>query len=481
MENIFKKDFSYLFYILIFILLFVFKLYLNQILKIPFHFDEAQYWSWSQEIDWGYFSKPPFLAWSIKVISSICGNKESCIRSLSPLFHASTSLVIFYTIYKITNNTNKSMFGSAIYLLMPGVTFSSLFITTDVPLIFFSALLGAVVIKLYSDNGKMRTYNFFLLALLFALATFSKYAAIYFIPSIIVASLFSKRLKKVLYRKELLYAFLLFIFLIMPNIIWNVNNGFATFNHTFDNANIKSFSLNLFEPIKFFIMQFFIFGIVSFFFLVILISRYKTLDDYQKILFTLFFFPIFIIIFLAIFSRANANWAVVGYPFGCVLLATLTKKNLSRVSKNLIISTQIIVSLGLILFIFYSADTKYNPFIKIMHAKDLSLEIKKLIDKKKNVGFIADDREDYAHFLYHNRDLKLKKAKWNGDEKINDHYELTTNVDDLVNMDIIFLTRTKPTLEMIKRVESYSKIKSIKYKRKNNFRIYNIYLFKNWK
>ncbi len=25
--------------------------------------DEAQYWLWSQNLDFGYFSKPPLLAW----------------------------------------------------------------------------------------------------------------------------------------------------------------------------------------------------------------------------------------------------------------------------------------------------------------------------------------------------------------------------------------------------------------------------------
>ena len=27
--------------------------------------DEAQYWLWSQDLDYGYFSKPPLLAWVI--------------------------------------------------------------------------------------------------------------------------------------------------------------------------------------------------------------------------------------------------------------------------------------------------------------------------------------------------------------------------------------------------------------------------------
>ncbi|HCY54966.1 MAG TPA: glycosyl transferase, partial [Oceanicaulis sp.] len=25
--------------------------------------DETQYWVWSRDLDWGYFSKPPLIAW----------------------------------------------------------------------------------------------------------------------------------------------------------------------------------------------------------------------------------------------------------------------------------------------------------------------------------------------------------------------------------------------------------------------------------
>ena len=36
--------------------------------------DEAQYWLWSKDIDFGYFSKPPFLAWAIRVYAEIFCN-----------------------------------------------------------------------------------------------------------------------------------------------------------------------------------------------------------------------------------------------------------------------------------------------------------------------------------------------------------------------------------------------------------------------
>ena len=47
--------------------------------------DEAQYWSWSRELAFGYFSKPPMLAWMIAAAGHVCGDSEACVRAPAPL------------------------------------------------------------------------------------------------------------------------------------------------------------------------------------------------------------------------------------------------------------------------------------------------------------------------------------------------------------------------------------------------------------
>jgi len=57
--------------------------------------DEAQYWTWSRELAFGYFSKPPMIAWLIRGTSEICGNSEACIRSASPVLYTLASVMIY--------------------------------------------------------------------------------------------------------------------------------------------------------------------------------------------------------------------------------------------------------------------------------------------------------------------------------------------------------------------------------------------------
>ena len=54
--------------------------------------DEAQYWTWSRELAFGYFSKPPMIAWVIRGTSELCGNSEACIRSASPVIYTACRL-----------------------------------------------------------------------------------------------------------------------------------------------------------------------------------------------------------------------------------------------------------------------------------------------------------------------------------------------------------------------------------------------------
>ena len=44
-------------------------------------FDEAQYWFWSRELAFGYYSKPPLIAWIIRGATELCGQGEACIRA----------------------------------------------------------------------------------------------------------------------------------------------------------------------------------------------------------------------------------------------------------------------------------------------------------------------------------------------------------------------------------------------------------------
>jgi Dolichyl-phosphate-mannose-protein mannosyltransferase len=58
-------------------------------------FDEAQYWTWSRDLAFGYFSKPPLIAWIIRAATDVCGDVEWCVRAPAPILYAITSVFVF--------------------------------------------------------------------------------------------------------------------------------------------------------------------------------------------------------------------------------------------------------------------------------------------------------------------------------------------------------------------------------------------------
>ena len=97
-------------------------------------FDEAQYWSWSREPAFGYYSKPPLIAWIIGLATTVCGDSTACIRLPAPLLHTATAVVV-YLIGKRLHGTRVGLWSGLAFATLPGVSLSSSIISTDVPLL----------------------------------------------------------------------------------------------------------------------------------------------------------------------------------------------------------------------------------------------------------------------------------------------------------------------------------------------------------
>ena len=59
------------------------------------HFDEAQYWAWSRNLAWGYFSKPPLIAWAIAATTALFGDAEWAVRLAAPIAQGFAGLFLY--------------------------------------------------------------------------------------------------------------------------------------------------------------------------------------------------------------------------------------------------------------------------------------------------------------------------------------------------------------------------------------------------
>ena len=85
----------------------------------------------------------------------------------------------------------------------------------------------------------------------------------------------------------------------------------------------------------------------------------------------------------------------------------------------------------IVLSVFFLPILNLDPFANIKHIRPLTNIIKNEITNRNNIALMTDDREDYAQLLYYLKNINIKKAKWNGDIKIDDLENLEEELNNL--------------------------------------------------
>jgi len=286
--------------------------------------DEAQYWLWSRELAFGYFSKPPMIAWLIWLTTKIGGDAEPWVRLSALILHAGAALII-HRIARTLYGGWSGLVAAAIYSLMPGVVLSSGLIATDAPLLFFLALTIWAYVDLATAYAPRRYFVAAGMGAALGLAFLSKYAAIYALGSIVIHALISKAARKRWCPAAIVLFLAAFVLVLAPNFAWNASHQFSTVKHTASNANWGSHSLfNFRELIEFVGSQFGVFGPMPFAVLLggaIWLGVKRKLASPDLLLLCFAAPPLIIVAGEAFVSRANANWAGAAFVAGSVLVA----------------------------------------------------------------------------------------------------------------------------------------------------------------
>lgn len=285
--------------------------------------EEAQYWLWSRTLDFGYFSKPPMIAWAIWLTTTIGGDGEAWVRLSAPLFHAVAGLALFAAGRRLYDDWT-GVAAAAIYLLMPGVALSSFILATDAPLLCFLALALLAYVALQGDGQKLPAAAGLGAAL--GLAMLSKYAAVYAVVAIGLHLALSRDARRAWSLKTAALAIAAFTIVLAPNLIWNANHQFATLGHTAANANLGGKLFNPDEMLSFLGGQFGVFGPVPFGALIggaAVLAWRRKLWPQDQLLLCFALPPLVVVTAGALLSRANDNWAASAYVGGAVLAAAL--------------------------------------------------------------------------------------------------------------------------------------------------------------
>jgi Dolichyl-phosphate-mannose-protein mannosyltransferase len=183
--------------------------------------DEAQYWTWSQSLDWGYYSKPPGIAWQIWAGTTIFGQNEWGVRALSVLFGLFQSFFVYELALKSGLSPRASFWSGLWMALCPLGLIGSFLAITDVG--FLLCWTGACLFFVHSLQKKEEV-NLLAIGAWIALGALFKWPIYVFW---IFTLLFFKFLKK----KTILPGLFISLLGLLPSLIWNIEHDWATFRH----------------------------------------------------------------------------------------------------------------------------------------------------------------------------------------------------------------------------------------------------------
>jgi 4-amino-4-deoxy-L-arabinose transferase-like glycosyltransferase len=395
-------------------------------------FDEAQYWYWSLEPAFGYYSKPPLIAWLITASTSVCGTSEFCIRLPSPILHTLTALLVYALGHQLYDQRT-ALLSALAFALMPGVSFSAGIISTDVPLLLCWAAALVAFAALFDTK---HWWPAVLLGVALGAGLNAKYAMAWFALCAALYLLATPHRRTILRDPRLWAGVALGALLIVPNVLWNRAHSFATFAHTADNAKWHGALLNPDKAAEFFGSQFGVFGPLYFAgLLVIVVRAFKTRLPESDRLLLAFCLPLIVIITSQAFvSRAHANWAAVAYISGVVLVVATLVRELSWGWLKASYAIHAALFIGLIVATstagLWPLPKASDPFARTLGWQALATATRTEIKAARDAGkpyaaVISDDRSLTAELLYYMRDEPTRVLAWRTTPRPNDHFELT--------------------------------------------------------
>ena len=417
--------------------------------------DEAQYWIWSQSLDFGYYSKPPFVAWIISFFTFFLGNTFIIIKIIPIIFYIISGYVVYLLSLELFNSKHQAVLTAASFYLMPAVSFSSFLLSTDVFLVLFWSISLLFFLKSIKNPLKI---NFFLLGIFVGISFLTKYAAVYFLLSTLILIFLDKKTRSVFFYKitNLLIFISSLLLVLLPNIIWNNNVGWVTLLHLSENADLSRTTINLFQGFEFLLSQILMLSLFLFIIFIFIIK--KITFNFQTKFLLSFSVPIFFIVLLeSILVRANANWAAVALISFFILMFN----QVFEFSKKIIfINNFFNFIFCLIFYLLIALSSSLSFFDRINGVSSFAklIDEKHLKDKKK---LVVEDRMLYSNlrYIFRNSEVKIYMPH-NPKTKISNHFQMSNPLKENFGKDFLFIGN-ESQLDYLKKNKKIKEIDNI--------------------
>lgn len=313
--------------------------------------DEYLHLDMADHLAWGYLSVPPLTSWNSYLIK-LLGNSAFWVKFFPALFGALTIVVVWKAIEELKGGMFALVLGATGVLFSVLLRLNTLYQPNSFDVLAWTAFYFAVL--KYVNTNKNRWL--FIGAVIFALGFLNKYNIAFLLIGMLPALVLTEH-RKVLGKKNFYFALLLAFVLVLPNLLWQYQNGFPVVHHL---RQLSELHLVYVERWGFIKAQLFFF-VGS---LIVLSSGMYALLTYRPFQsYRLFFWSFFFTLFVFLYFKAKDYYAIGLYPiyiaFGAAYLEEVLERRQRVYLKSMLLMLPLLFFIPLYLYVFPNRSPEY--------------------------------------------------------------------------------------------------------------------------
>ncbi|NJL23794.1 MAG: glycosyltransferase family 39 protein [Calothrix sp. SM1_5_4] len=192
--------------------------------------DEAYYSDWGRHLALSYFDHPPLVGWITGVFQRLSPGAEWAVRWPFVALTAGTAWGLFRLARRLGDN-DAAIKTWIILTLLPLYSFGGFMAFPDIP--FLAAWVWALNVSLRIEESPERISGWLQLGCATGLVILSKLSGVILLASIFLWMVSSTRLRAQFRTSRPWLGLALTLAIVLPVIVWNVENGFPTIRFQF--------------------------------------------------------------------------------------------------------------------------------------------------------------------------------------------------------------------------------------------------------
>lgn len=311
--------------------------------------DEFLHVDQGKHLAWGYISVPPVTSW-ISWLINLLGGSVFWVKFFPALFGTLTIVIIWKTIEELGGKTFALAIGLLAILFSVLLRINILYQPNSLD-IFFWTLTYYTIIKYTNTNDSKWLYA---MALAISLGFLSKYNIAFLIVGLFGGLLLTRE-RKIFLNKNLYFAALIVLVVVLPNILWQINNHFPTLHQLDELSRTQLVNVKRIDFMKDQLMFF----VNSVFIIIIAFIGFVVYPPFKKYRFV--FWSYLIAIALYLFLKAKSYYAIGLYPILLAFGSVYLEKLLVTGWKKVLRPVAVIVIIGLFIPMYLIAFPTKSP------------------------------------------------------------------------------------------------------------------------